>query len=60
MIQATKIQWKDDSKNLTKLYPLQVDEDDGETLPDGGSFFNFFEVARDYHDVSFVYVRAKK
>jgi template-activating factor I len=56
VIQATKIQWKDESKNLTKLYPLQFDEDDGETLAEQGSFFNFFEVARDYHDVSFVWV----
>jgi template-activating factor I len=52
MTQATKINWKDDSKNLTKLYPPQFDEDDGETLADPGSFFNFFEVARDYNDVS--------
>jgi hypothetical protein len=52
MTQATKINWKDDSKNLTKLYPLRVDEDDGETLADPGSFFNFFEVERDYNDVS--------
>ena len=55
MIQATKINWKDDSKNLPKLYPLQIDEDDGETLAEQGSFFNFFEVARDHHDVSFVW-----
>jgi len=52
--QATKINWKDDSKNLTKLYPLQIDEDDGETLGEQGSFFNFFEVARDYHDLGVV------
>jgi len=51
--QATKIQWKDDSKNLTKLYPLKVDEDD-DTLAEPGSFFNFFEVARDYHDLGVV------
>jgi template-activating factor I len=41
---------------LTKIYPLHVDEDDGETLAEPGSFFNFFEVARDYHDVSVVWV----
>ncbi|KAI0308012.1 hypothetical protein B0F90DRAFT_1679425 [Multifurca ochricompacta] len=52
--QATKVQWKDDAKNLTKLYPLQVDEDDGETLADPGSFFNFFEVKRDYNDLGVV------
>jgi len=52
--QATTIHWKDDSKKLTKLYPLQVDEDDGETLSDQGSFFNFFEAARDYHDLGVV------
>jgi hypothetical protein len=25
-------------------------------LAEQGSFFNFFEVARDYHDVSFVWI----
>ncbi|KAI0274858.1 hypothetical protein BC834DRAFT_850042 [Gloeopeniophorella convolvens] len=52
--QATKINWKDESKNLTKLYPIHLDEDDGESLGDMGSFFNFFEVARDYNDLGVV------
>ncbi|KAH9968756.1 hypothetical protein BC827DRAFT_1257757 [Russula dissimulans] len=52
--QATKINWKDESKCLTKLYPPHLDEDDGETMVDQGSFFNFFEVARDYHDLGVV------
>ena len=48
--QATKIDWKDDSKNLTKQHPQLKDEDDD--LPsEGGSFFNFFEVAEDPFDV---------
>jgi len=49
--QATKIHWKDESKNLTKLYPLKLDEEDGESVAEPGSFFNFFEVARDYNDL---------
>ncbi len=50
-VQATKIDWKDEAKNLTKLHPRVVDEDDD--LPsEGGSFFNFFEVAQDPFDVS--------
>ncbi|OJT04763.1 Nucleosome assembly protein 1-like 4 [Trametes pubescens] len=48
--QATKIDWKDEAKNLTKLHPRVVDEDDD--LPsEGGSFFNFFEVAQDPFDI---------
>lgn len=46
---ATKINWKDDSKNLTKLYPRIMD-DDG-TPAEAGSIFNFFEVAQDPFDV---------
>lgn len=50
-MQATKIDWKDEAKNLTKLHPRVTDEDDD--LPsEGGSFFNFFEVAQDPFDVS--------
>ena len=48
--QATKIDWKDDSKNLTKLHPL-VNDDDDDLPSEGGSFFNFFEVAQDPFDV---------
>ncbi len=47
-----KIDWKDETHNLTKLYP-RVLEEDGDDLPaDGGSFFNFFELAEDVFDVS--------
>ncbi|KAI0067944.1 hypothetical protein BV25DRAFT_1794156 [Artomyces pyxidatus] len=49
--QATKINWKDESKNLCKLYPLVLDEEDADQVADPGSFFNFFEVARDYNDL---------
>ncbi|GJJ09503.1 hypothetical protein Clacol_003726 [Clathrus columnatus] len=47
--QAIKINWKDDAKNLTKLYSrVPADEEDDETLPaEAGSFFNFFEYADD-------------
>lgn len=49
--QATKIDWKEDSKNLTKLHPQILDEDDD--LPaEPGSFFNYFEIAKDPYDVS--------
>jgi template-activating factor I len=45
--QMTKINWKDESKNLTKLYPRQIDNDDPEDIADPGSFFNFFELKED-------------
>jgi template-activating factor I len=53
--QATKIDWKDESKNLTKLYPIVLDEDDPDSLSEPGSFFNFFETAKDYNNVSFFF-----
>jgi len=40
--QAIKINWKSDSKNLTKLYPRQTESEDAEDIIEGGSFFNFF------------------
>lgn len=51
-----KINWKDDSKNLTKLFPRIKDEaDDFDDLPaDTGSFFNFFEQADDPFDVIYM------
>ena len=52
--QATKIDWKDDSKNLTKTHPRVIDEEDGDMPMEGGSFFNFFEVAQDPFDVSYI------
>lgn len=42
--QATKINWKDESKNLVKLHPRVMDDDD---VSEPGSFFNFFEIAKD-------------
>ncbi|CCM01618.1 uncharacterized protein FIBRA_03679 [Fibroporia radiculosa] len=49
--QSIKIDWKEDSKNLTKLHPRVMD-DDGDDMPaEGGSFFNFFEHADDPFDV---------
>ena len=46
-----KIDWKDDSKNLTKQHP-RVKEDDEDDIPaESGSFFNFFEVADDPFEV---------
>ncbi|KAI0029143.1 hypothetical protein K488DRAFT_89013 [Vararia minispora EC-137] len=49
--QKTSISWKDDSKNLTKLYPLVVDAEDPDDAADPGSFFNFFEAEKDYNDL---------
>ena len=54
--QAVKIDWKDESKNLTKLHPRVADPDGDDDLPaEGGSFFNFFEIADDPFDVSYIY-----
>ncbi|OSD05920.1 hypothetical protein PYCCODRAFT_1464619 [Trametes coccinea BRFM310] len=49
--QATKIDWKDDSKNLTKLHPRVKDDEDDDMPSEAGSFFNFFEVAEDPFDI---------
>lgn len=51
-MQATTIQWKSDDKNLTKLHPRRVEEDDEDDVLDPGSFFNYFEHADDTDDVS--------
>lgn len=46
-----KIDWKDESKNLTKLHPSILD--DGDDIPaEAGSFFNLFEQEKDSFDVS--------
>jgi len=47
---ATKINWKDDSTSLTKLYPRQKDSGDDD-IADPGSFFNFFEHEGDAFDI---------
>ncbi|OBZ79082.1 NAP1-related protein 2 [Grifola frondosa] len=49
--QSMKIDWKDDSKKLTKLHPYVKDEDEQDLPSEGGSFFNFFEVAEDAYDL---------
>ncbi|KAG8881669.1 hypothetical protein FRB98_004198 [Tulasnella sp. 332] len=48
--QTIKISWKSDDKNLTKLNPRKVEDDDEDDIIDPGSFFNFFEHADDPHD----------
>ncbi|EMD41636.1 hypothetical protein CERSUDRAFT_110207 [Gelatoporia subvermispora B] len=48
--QATKIEWKDDSKNLTKSHP-RVHEDPEDEPAEGGSFFNYFEHPTDPYDI---------
>ncbi|KAH8120660.1 hypothetical protein DFH11DRAFT_82001 [Phellopilus nigrolimitatus] len=49
--QATKISWKSDTVNLTKLHPRVTDDDD---VSDPGSFFNFFEKESDPFDIGLV------
>ncbi|CAL1696349.1 unnamed protein product [Somion occarium] len=49
--QACKIDWKDDSKNLTKLYPRVKDEEEDELPSEAGSLFNYFEIADDPFDI---------
>jgi len=46
--QKTTVHWKDDSKNLPRLYPVVHDEED---IADPGSFFNFFESDKDQSDL---------
>lgn len=54
-MQACKVDWKEDAKNLTKLYPRSQDDEDEDDMPsESGSIFNFFEVAKDQFDVSVV------
>ncbi|EPQ61018.1 hypothetical protein GLOTRDRAFT_53702 [Gloeophyllum trabeum ATCC 11539] len=48
---AFKIDWKDDSKNLTKLYPRETTDPDDDMPSEGGSFFNYFESAEDPYDL---------
>jgi len=38
-----KIDWKDEAKNLTKLYPRIVNPEDPDEVEDPGSFFHLFE-----------------
>ncbi|PSR80728.1 hypothetical protein EW026_g347 [Hermanssonia centrifuga] len=45
-----KINWKDESKNLTKLYP-RVNDDTEDVPIESGSFFGFFEIAADFFDI---------
>jgi len=47
--QAIKINWRDDAHNLTKAHPRILDDDD--ELSEPGSFFNFFEVAKDHMEL---------
>ncbi|KAF7789201.1 hypothetical protein EIP86_000140 [Pleurotus ostreatoroseus] len=48
---AFKIDWKDGSKNLVKQYPRANDTEVEDMPSEGGSFFNFFEVAEDPFDL---------
>jgi len=52
-ISATKINWKEPEKALTKLHARQVGEDEDE-IADPGSFFNFFEHEADPSDVGVI------
>ncbi|KAF9023438.1 hypothetical protein BDZ89DRAFT_1102710 [Hymenopellis radicata] len=48
---ATKIDWKDPAKALTKLYPREMGEGDDEEPAEPGSFFNLFEIKDDPYDI---------
>lgn len=53
----TKIEWKDATKNLTKLYPRIFDPEDDTDVQEPGSFFNIFEstkVTRDVYEAELV------
>jgi len=56
--QATTINWKDDSKNLTQKYPQKEDEEEDEDAMDvetsAGSFFNLFETEGDAHELGVI------
>jgi len=51
-----KINWKDSSKALTKLYPRVVDPEDADDVMEYGSFFNLFEHADPEADIANVIV----
>ena len=53
-MQAIKIKWKSEAKDLTKLYPRKAEDDDPEDIIDAGSFFNFFQYPDDPDNVSSV------
>lgn len=46
-----KIDWKEPSKALTKLYPREAGEDGDDIPAEAGSFFNFFELEADPFEV---------
>jgi len=54
-MQHMKIDWKSDDKNLTKMYPREIDPDDEDSIAEPGSFFNFFEQESDPMDVSDIF-----
>lgn len=56
--QTIKIDWKEDSKNLTKLHPRALDDLEDELPAEPGSFFNFFEAADDPFSVGVTIVEA--
>ncbi|KAF8898431.1 hypothetical protein BD779DRAFT_1483917 [Infundibulicybe gibba] len=50
-VSATKINWKDPEKALTKLYPREAGEDEDDIPAEMGSFFNFFEHETDPSEI---------
>lgn len=50
--QPAKIDWKDPSKNLTKLHPQIANPEDPEDIEEHGSFFNIFESSKITREVS--------
>jgi len=52
--QPTKIDWKDEAKNLTKLYPRIVNPEDPDEVEEPGSFFHLFESEAITQEVSWL------
>lgn len=50
--QPTKIEWKDETKNLTKLYPRIHNPEDADEIEETGSFFHLFESDKVNQEVS--------
>jgi len=47
----TKIEWKDETKNLTKLHPRIVNPEDDDEVEEPGSFFHIFESEKITHEI---------
>ncbi|KAF8314736.1 hypothetical protein DL93DRAFT_986322 [Clavulina sp. PMI_390] len=55
---TTKIEWKEDKKNLIKLFPRVFDTDEPDEIVEDGSFFHFFEDSKVRDALSLRFMRA--